>query len=531
MHNPLRSQIQSALPVAKGSRTWLYGVLLLVLMAVATAIQCRTIGWTVSLDLKIYAIGARELLAGRALYADIWDIKPPGIWMVFMAIQWLFGYGTHQFFILLMACNILIMAGIYKAGIVGKFGPWAGLTGVLIWTLQCGDVNLELHNANAEYFINVLMVWSFVGMLSLVDNTSQRWVRYAVGLCWLGASLFKQSIIIGLIPLAVIYLVIRLRQKAFKQGLVDVLTWAGIGMIGWVCVLSYFAIRGHLDSAWAVFFTYAQIYGGNIFETLFDRTTFSFWLEWVSVFKQLILLFALNMVALLWLPQRSAGPQAAMLLGWAAFAYVNSFCLPDLFHHYFQYWIPVLSLGAGWGIVSLIKMPGHIPRWCAVVGALWFITGILFTQVPCWTGTQQQYDRSTIHRQLDAEARLVGRTLRQQVGPEDHVFLWGFRSEIIFTAGCRITSGVIEPSIAIVGPLSERLTNMIFQNIKDYPPKRVIICERWLNDEPTRQSHVITRWIHEHCRRLPESDAYPDFSLWVPIDKSEVVSPHGKDED
>lgn len=500
----------------KQASTWLMAFLLLILMSAVVVIHLRMSQWIANVDLKMYALGAHELLQGRLLYTDIWDLKPPGIWITFMGYEWLFGYGQHEFTIMAITCNILIILGIYRAGIVSGLGQWAGFMGALFWTLQCGDVNLELHNTNAEYFINIWMIWAWVGMLSLICRKSGRTVSVAVGLCLLCASLYKHSIVIGMVPMALTYLLVRYKMGQFKTAMVDVLIWGGTGIIGWGIVFGYFAAMGRFDDVYFTLITYSQFYGGDLLKNLAAKSTFYFWFELMGHIKALILLFALNLIALMALTQRGRWDLAVMLIGWMGFAYLSSFLLRDIFEHYFQYWIPVLCLGAGWGIVSLLQVPGRVPRWCLVVGMVWFVTGVLFTQIPYWTGTQQQYEQSTIKRKIQVEARNLGLQLRKELKPQDAIFLWGHGYESIFVSQTRMTSGIIMPNCVMRGPFSQRLTRMVANNLKDHPPKRVIVCDYWLKQDPARRKHVVTKWIMQNFDLMPESDTYTNFSIWKP---------------
>lgn len=490
--------------------------MLLVIGGLVLVTHLRIRDWTVNMDLKIYAIGAHEILHGRQLYTDIWDLKPPAVMLTYMAYELIFGYGQHTLSIMAITCNLLIVLGIYRLAVASRMGPWAGLAGALIWALQCGDVKLELHNANTEYFINVWMLWSFVGMASLVFGKPGKWVPWAVGFCWLAASMYKHSIVVGMIPLALMYLLLQYKMGAFKSALRDVLIWGGIGITGWVLLFGYFAIMGRFDDLYFTLITYCRTYGGSIVNNLAVKTNYSFLLHLMGHFKQMILLFALNMVGLIWLVERIRRQQVLLFVGMFSFSYLASMSLVDTFEHYFQYVILTASIGAGWSLAMLIESPSRLPRWLVVTMGVWFVAGIFFTQMPNWQRTREQYDQSIPNRILDAEGRKLGLQLQKEMKPTDFLLVWGYRTEILFTAGTRSTSGVLMPNDATAGKYIPRVSRMIADNIRNFPPNRVVVCDRWIAHRAQNRKHPITQWIFDHFKRMPMSDDYPDFSVWEP---------------
>ncbi|HAI12051.1 MAG TPA: hypothetical protein DCM28_10130 [Phycisphaerales bacterium] len=505
------------------------GLLLVILVVL---MHLHTASWPVNVDLKIYAVGTHEILHGRLLYTDIWDLKPPAVWVTYAIYELVFGYGLHLFPIMAISCNLMIVFGIYRAGVVSGLGRWAGLLGALIWTLQCADVNLELHNANTEYFINVFIIWAFVGMLSLVCNKPRLWVSLVVGLCFLCASLYKHSIILGLIPLVGVYIGVQWRAGQLRLAIRDIFIWTVVGLVGWTNIFAYFAIQGRFDDIYFTLITYSQTYGGSVFQNLKAKSNFGFWLDLMSHFRQFIFLLALNTLALVELSRNAKWQLPLMLLGYLAFAYVASFCLVDMFEHYFQYWIPVLCLGAGWGIICLWTQRQKIPRFALALGTAWFVLGIASTQLPSWTGTVEAYNESNFIRQRMAVGREAGNALSRLIKSDDFVFVWGSQIEPVMTIGCRMSSGVLMPYAAVEGKYASRLTSMIRKNLQDHPPSMVILSEDWLNDVPKRKQHVITLWIYANFQKMAMSDQFPGLSFWIPNDSLQDIPavPDSEDE-
>jgi hypothetical protein len=75
-------------------------------------------------DLTLYAVFGHELLNGRPLYSDLWDNKPPGIFVTYAAAEKIAGYGPGAIYLLGVLGAIVTMLGLYAAGsaLTGKVG-------------------------------------------------------------------------------------------------------------------------------------------------------------------------------------------------------------------------------------------------------------------------------------------------------------------------------------------------------------------------------------------------------------------------
>ena len=60
---------------------------LLGLFAATAGLATAFIGWPLNRDITTYATIAQELLQGKQLYVDVWDIKPPAIFVTYMLAQ------------------------------------------------------------------------------------------------------------------------------------------------------------------------------------------------------------------------------------------------------------------------------------------------------------------------------------------------------------------------------------------------------------------------------------------------------------
>lgn len=493
---------------------WLVACILLIFSLLIVAIQLHFYNWPMNLDMTIYACTGHEMLHGRLLYTDVWDLKPPAVYVTYALFEYVLGYGPQMFTCMTILSAILIMLGIYAAGVASGLGSWAGLLGAALWTIQCGDIPLELYTPNTEYFINVLIVWSFAGMLMRI-NGRLGWLSAAgIGGEWLLATLFKHSIVLSLIPLALCYVYVQWQRKRLKMAIRDVITWLVIGMVGWLAVFGYFAIQGRVADVYFTLVTFCQYYGGTVFGNLVSHSTYNFFHQVTSYFKQFNTLFVLNLIGLIWATQKRRWPLSVIWLGWLMFAYVAAFSLFNDYEHYLQYWIPALSMGAGFAIYLMLRYPPRMSRWVILIGTLFYIGALVHTQLPSYAMTLEQAVKQSQQRAIDYQAQQLGTELSRQLAPDDYLFLWGYRTDVLFYAKCRITSGVLMANHAVESPYAQKLTQMIFDNLEKYPPKYVVTCDDWLKADKQRLKHPVTQWVIKHCQRLAISDRYPNFSVW-----------------
>jgi 4-amino-4-deoxy-L-arabinose transferase-like glycosyltransferase len=96
-------------------------------------------------DESTYLEMARQLLAGKVLYEDMIDIKPPGIFLILAGFQAVFGYSVF-------VIRLLVAL-------------WIGLTAFMIY--KCGRHLFNDHNASLAsgiIYVFFISTWSFYGI-------------------------------------------------------------------------------------------------------------------------------------------------------------------------------------------------------------------------------------------------------------------------------------------------------------------------------------------------------------------------------
>jgi 4-amino-4-deoxy-L-arabinose transferase-like glycosyltransferase len=118
-------------------------VVLLGLCGLVFSLRLHTYDEPLERDLTTYAVIAHEMLNGKALYAEVWDHKPPAIHVTYAAAELIAGYGRKSIFLMSVLATIGTMLSCYAAGRAIGGGPLPGLLAAALWALVSGDLALE----------------------------------------------------------------------------------------------------------------------------------------------------------------------------------------------------------------------------------------------------------------------------------------------------------------------------------------------------------------------------------------------------
>jgi len=217
-------------------------------------------------DLATYAVTAHEMLHGLWLYAEVWDIKPPGIFLLYAAVEWLAGYGFTQLFVLSALGAILTLLGIYRAG-RAMGGDVGGLWAAGLWAVISADLLLHANRPNTELFINAALVWAFALLVEARQALPWRNV-VLIGICFAVASMFKQVAVFAAGFLMVMHFFARSQDTSRLRAVIDGLLTLLIGLSTWTGMMYYFHAYGYGQEMFDTLFLFNQFYAGNLWDNL-----------------------------------------------------------------------------------------------------------------------------------------------------------------------------------------------------------------------------------------------------------------------
>jgi hypothetical protein len=297
--------------------------------------------WNFDIDDQFYAMVGQRMLAGDLLYVDIWDRKPPALYLTFAAIALI----SNSALAYQLAATLSAALGAF--GIARLARPFAGTAAALM----SGAAYLALlsrfggASAQAPVWFNTLMIfaaWTIVSRLDLLRRGRIDAVL-AAGMASAGLAIaFKQSAAIecaffGVFVTAMLVLVRTPPARLCAQ----VALLALLGALPMAATFAYYAAIGHLPELWHSLVTsnFARIYADDI-----ERTKRMAAL--LGLLGMPIVFAALGWMAL---PREVRSKTEARFFAlWSGAALIAVASFPNVFYHYaLPVLPPLLVLCAG----------------------------------------------------------------------------------------------------------------------------------------------------------------------------------------
>ncbi|MES1174689.1 MAG: glycosyltransferase family 39 protein [Myxococcales bacterium] len=141
-------------------------------------------------DQTIYALVGEGVLHGKMPYRDLWDFKPPGIFLVFALAQGLFGRGMIAIRLLEVIGMVASVFGFMRLADTFFERPRAGLIGGAVAALLQAELEFW-HTAQPEVFGGYLTLAAIVLATAPPHQRRRGWVWLGTGVLFGLAFLFK----------------------------------------------------------------------------------------------------------------------------------------------------------------------------------------------------------------------------------------------------------------------------------------------------------------------------------------------------
>ena len=442
---PVRTSGVVAGPLARGAARLarLENVLSLLTLVALIALPQLPYSEPLEMDAATYAVVAREMRAGERLYTDVWDHKPPAIHATFLIAQSILGDGTVHTYVLGVLTAVATMFGIYAA-IAGALSPLYAAWAALFWVLVNADLGLQANQPNTEAFINPLVVWAFA-LLARAPSGGRHVFRRvaAAGVLLALASLYKQVAAVYAVGFAAALVFASWSERSERRRAVAAAVLIGaIGVATWLAVAAYFWAAGRFADFWEAVFVFNRQYSGSLLENLRMSVAADRLLP--PVLHPVLPLLTIAAVGAF--AQGGMAPRrtSALLLAYAVVS-PAAVLLPGRFlHHYYQLELPVLVLGATWGLAAL--RPAHFESetsWLRGAGGL--LAGfLLLAQLPSYGRPPDEWSREKFGARL-LDSRAVAGVINRVLLPGETFFLWGHEAELYYY---RAVDGPRPPSSA-----------------------------------------------------------------------------------
>lgn len=462
-------------------------------------------------DITVAVVIASEMRAGREYYSDLWENKPPGTYIAHMASQALFGYGRGALYALNISLGILTLFGVYAAGTTGAGSRTAGLWAAVFWALASGDMDLQANQPNTEAFMNGPLIWSFALLLNLDSGTTNRKYRFlktlAIGGLFAIATLYKpHAVFYGLLlSLAHVLFPPERTSAARKAAVNDVLIIAGVGAAAWIAFFAYFALTGRFQILYTTMFVYPGYYSDNLFKNLWVSLGSYLYPKQMQFTTPLVFLTMLGGIVA-WL---KGIKRPWLLLVAYVLATQLTIAMPGRFYtHYYQLWLPIFAVGAGWSTVLLIHIvkeqyKNWLPHAFATIAMLFML------QAEIWAYRMDPEEWSIrayggVYGASEKLAVEIGKILE----PGETLFVLGDEPGFYFHTKTRPAVGSFFLQDVASGPLAQELTTRTLNDLSRKPPDLVVIMNSAMGEKTVGPlnaklgpEHPIRSWISQnYCR-------------------------------
>jgi 4-amino-4-deoxy-L-arabinose transferase-like glycosyltransferase len=507
--------IRPFLSISKPAALAMSGLVILLVAA-------RFHGYTEPLerDITTYAVIAQEMLDGRQLYTDLWDHKPPMVYLSFAAAYLLTPSPRAAVFLANVLASIAALLGVFAAGRGGTRGESAGLFSAVLWVAVSGDLWLEGNQPNTEIFLNPCLVWGFVIVLRAAESGFSRRGLVTAGLLFAGASLYKQTTVVVAGALAVsLVLAWWLNTTRFREhgaGEPDRRRWlqacallAAPGVAAWLMTLSYFAARGGLDDLVSAVFVYNRSYAGDILTNLTDL-----WGLFGAIpgpatpmIGTLLLLTATGCAV-----DGIRHPSRWLVFGGYLVGTLVVIVIPGpLYPHYFLLLLPPLVVASGWTVAALRDVGGSWGPRSAVAVAVLALAVVLWHEIPNYRLSAEEWSRLK-YGPLFVESERLGKTLDRILPEESTFYELGAESGLYFSSGRRPPSGVFyDYPLIRESPIRDELAQRVVDDLTRQPPA-LIVVRVGRPVHPLIQAWVSSSYVEDTMTELP-----PGFALLRPV--------------
>lgn len=489
-------------------------VALLIMAGLIFGRQMLTYGEAYERDLMAYMTAADGMLQGRGLYAGIWDHKPPGVHWVYALTAAVVGVNQLAMFVMGLAANLITLLGCYFGGRYFGGRP-AGLAAAGVWVVAGGDLILQANQPNVEVFMNCCLVWAVVLVLGLKREVAFSW-WLAAGLLFALATVFKTVVVTVAVLVLGVHLFYAFRAgqaggapwTGLRRGLRDA-AWATVAAVAvWVVVFLYFHLAGDFQAFNEAVFEYNRGYAGNIFLNIVNSFQFSFWRPMYPYAGLLVLALPALAPGLTRAHSRGRGILLAYLVGaWLAMAMPGRF-----YQHYFQVFLPVISLGAGWLCTLAMRSRQRAVRGViCLVGVLPLLCGLYQASVPLNKVTVFKYGRN--HGTMFLGTKNMADWINRRHPAPEVVYQWGGDPGVYFWSGRHCPSRFVY-NFPLKGdtPLAGKYTDQVLRELQARPPD-LIVANRL---EMIRINHPVEEWIAQRYQRVEGPPGTGQFCFYIP---------------
>ncbi|HVT90598.1 MAG TPA: hypothetical protein VHD56_17215 [Tepidisphaeraceae bacterium] len=455
-------------------------------------------------DIGMYAVIGHEINQGAHLYQDIWDMKPPAIFATYALAEHVSGYGPGQIYFLSVLTATIIMLGVYCAA--STKGPIAGLWAATLWSAAAFNVAIDANLPNTEVFINALMIGA-LAILMRANRPRHSWLMTIIAGVLIGLASLYKTVVVAPAALLALGHILTVQKSQRRVALMQAIIMGVIGAAAWGITFGYFALTGRSAIFVATNYTYARYYGGNPAAHILESFVPANLLP--PHLRSLAPLLAAGLLAPLLGPWKRPSRPAVLLILMAIGTQI-AIAMPGKFWgHYYQFWLPVLAVAGGWGLLRLGEL-APTRRWLRP--ALGFaMAGVMIAGQIHWYGLdteqwiRQRYTADFLTCYEDA--KLIDSLLL----PNEKVYIWAYETWMYWIIHRPPAAAAMFKGHTLQGPIAPWLAEHTAEQLRRDPPDLIV---DWPSDLVTAE-HPIAKVIAELYRPAPELGARFPLEFYV----------------
>jgi 4-amino-4-deoxy-L-arabinose transferase-like glycosyltransferase len=456
-------------------------------------------------DITTYAVIAHEMLQGRPLYSDMWDLKPPAVFVTYVVGEVLAGYGAASIYLLGVSAAIFTLLGIYRAGAIYG-GRRCGLSAALLWTIVCSDLYLLANQPNSEVFINACLVWGFAGFLRLQTKNLDGWRVAMLGVLFAIASLYKQVTLAVFVMLALTHILCAnkktLEANLQRIAISQVLTLLLLIAAAWSGVIEYFALTNRGEVLYQTLVVIGGMYAGSISQNLLNGLAHVNLWPWQLYFATPLVLLSLTG---LFIASREVKTRRFWLL-WTAFIFGTEFAvsLPGKFQpHYYQLLLPPLVIGCAWGVHSLQNLKQGMFKHLALSLGVLACCFLLVREVPFFFLSSEEWSRRKYHGGFFIQERALAHEVDALLQKDETFYEYGREAGLYFHSKRHPPCGII------AGPTYNIFAKREITQLEQTQPEMLVVCTAYPLDSP------VISWLMPRYTIFPHHHERGKFILLV----------------
>ncbi len=480
-------------------------------------------------DISTQILMGRVLADGGKMYVDTIEFKPPGMFAIWQVIHQLVGTGPWVVVWVNILVTTLTMFGVYAAGSVKPWGRVSGIWAAIFWALISGDMMLQANQPCNEVFMNMFMAWGIAIWLQ-ADLAKQRQWNFVIAGLMLGlVTLIKPALLTVVLMILAWILAEGLNLVVLKRR-AWTMRWVLLPVaLLWGLMVLYFVWQGRGTEFYNCLVRYGVFYASNGIQTMPNARS-SIWANILNglgldlIPTYLDFLAPLMLLIILGVGKGLSGNRRSQVLTLAG-CLLGTFLAVSIpgkfFPHYYQLYLPILAVGAGWGIATVANT---LQRWAVaqIIGVLTLVF-LLCHIIPDCEKSGMTWSRLKYPGDYFIEFERCGHAVNQMLKPDECFYVWGVDPSVYYYSDRRPASGIFWADRLLYGPSKTWATQKVIADLEKTQPPLILIEEKEgliQSLDHAMPDHPVFQWISARYVETPAAKFSKYFNVYLRRDSA-----------